>query len=904
MSKTILSTKLYLPPPRPKVVPRPRLIDRLNAGLHGKLTLMSAPAGFGKTTLVTEWISVSDIQVAWLSLDEGDSDSARFLTYIVAALKTVAPAIGTGIMNLLESPQAPPIHSLLTTLLNEIATIPQDFVLVLDDYHVLDNHEIDTALAFLIENQPPQMHLVITTREDPGLPLARLRVRGQLTELRAADLRFTPNEAAEFLNQAMGLSLSSNDIAALEQRTEGWIAGLQLAAISMQGVGEKSSFIQTFTGSHHFVLDYLIEEVLSRQPRHIHNFLLKTSILDRMCASLCDAILEDVNHSASELLESIRQANLFLIPLDNERRWYRYHHLFGDLLRKRLGESARIEINSLHIRASQWYEQHDQQSEAIHHSLAAEDFERAATMIERAWATSHSTTFQSRQLLTWMQTLPLSVYRNRPVLSTGYGWSLLNFGDLQAADERLRDAERWLATADDMGISRSEMVIADHEAFQRLPATIASARTYHALALGDVPNTIRHGQQVLSFAEENDHHQRGIATSMLGLAHWYTGNLETAYQFMSDGMESMYKLGNIHFALSSTFGLADVLLGQGRLLDAIAIYKKGLHVAESQPYMVQGIADLYMGLGDLYREQNDLETAHKYLSQSESLGEQAGLPDWRVRFCKVQARMKHISGDFDDALDLLDEAEHLYHITPVPNIQPIPAMKAHIWIKQGQINRVLSWAQEQGLSLDSDVIYLNEFDLMMLARLHIVLVENDNTANPVHDLFHLLERLLDAAEREKRMGSVIEISILQARLQWTLENREDALNGLQKALHLGEPEGYVRVFVDEGLSIKAMLAEAVARDIFPTYSQKLLASFENTSSTESSRTSQSLIDPLSERELEVLRLVAQGLSNREVSKRLFVALDTVKGHNRNIYQKLHVKRRTEAVACARELGLI
>ncbi|MEQ8676257.1 MAG: LuxR C-terminal-related transcriptional regulator [Aggregatilineales bacterium] len=903
MSTQILATKLYKPVLRPDSVLRPRLIERFNVGLHGKLTLVSAPAGCGKTTLITEWISANELQVAWLSLDEVDSDPIRFLNYIVAALQTIKPEIGKDILNLLESPQPPPIASLLTPLLNELAAIPYEFVLVLDDYHVLDSHEIDKSLAFLIDNQPPQMHLVITTREDPRLPLARLRARGQLSEIRAADLRFTTDEASEFLNTAMGLSLAPDDVAALEQRTEGWIAGLQLAAISMQGQDDVGGFIQSFTGSHHFVLDYLIEEVLSQQPTQIRDFLLKTSILERLCGSLCAAILQD-DEDALATLEHIRQANLFLIPLDNERRWYRYHHLFGDLLRKRMGESTSIKINDLHIRASHWFEQHDQPSEAIHHALIAQDFERAAGMIEQVWATLHSNTFQSRELHTWMQSLPDSVYRNRPVLSAGYGWALLNFGNPHAADERLRDAERWLSRPNATDSPELEMIIADQEAFQRLPAIIASARTYYSLALGDVPNTIKYGEQVLTLAEEDDHHRRGIATSMLGLAHWYTGNLEAAYQFMSDGMNLMYKMDNIHFALSSTFGLADVRLGQGRLLDAIAIYQKGIQVAESQPYLVQGIADLYLGLGDLYREQNNLVTAQAYLDKSEALGEQAGLPIWRTRFCKVQARMEQISGDFDTAVKFLDEAESLNYVTPLPNSQPIPALRAHIWIKQGQLNRASIWAQDRGLTLDSDVTYLNEYELMTLARLHIVLIENGDAANTIHALTNLLERLLDAAKTDKRMGSVIEISVLQARLHWSLGNREDALNGLQKALQLAEPEGYIRVFVDEGLPMKAMLSEALAQNVLPSYSRKLLAAFENASSAETSHTSQPLIDPLSDRELEVLRLVADGLSNREISKRLFVALDTIKGHNRNIYQKLQVKRRTEAVARARELGLI
>ena len=901
MLKQILATKIYIPKPRPGSVLRPRLIDRLNAGLRGKLTLVSAPAGFGKTTVVTEWMTAVDCPVAWLSLDEDDSNPVRFLRYIIATLQTIAPEIGTSILNVLESSQ-PSITSLLIPLLNEVAMMPHEMILVLDDYHMLDSKVIDEALAFLIDNQPSQMHLVITTREDPQLPLARYRVRAELNELRASDLRFTADEATEFLNQAMGLSLMPDDITALTARTEGWIAGLQLASISLQPQQNPADFIQSFTGSHHFVLDYLVEEVLNRQPLHIQDFLVKTSMLNRLCAPLCDAIMQDHNHSSETLLRDIQQANLFLVALDNERHWFRYHHLFADLLRKRLGQFANAEINVLHMRASRWYEQHNLPAEAIHHALVAQDFELAAGMIEREWAISRSTTIQNPKQQAWMQALPESVYHNRPVLSAAYGWVLLNYGEIEAADVRLRDAEYWLDNDGQLDEVTAEMIVVDETEFQRLPLTVASARTYHALALGNIPETIKYGQRVLTLAGENEHHQRGIVTSLMGLAYWWLGDLESAHQFINEGLTYMHKMGNVPFVLSNTFGLADVRMGQGRLSDAIAIYEKGLQIAESQPYVIQGIADMYAGLGGLYREQNDLNSARDYINKSEELGEQAGLPNWRVRFCKIQARMMQTMGDFDEALKLLEEAEQLYYPTPLPDIQPIATMRARVWIQQGQINSALSWAHDQQLTLDSDVRYLNEFDLMTLAKIHIALVETGNHQSSIEKLTQLLDRLLDSAEADRRMGSVIEISILQARLYWAQGHREIALTSLQWALQVAEPEGYVRIFVDEGEVMKMILSEAIKQDISSVYSRQLLVAFENFSET--SPTSQPLIDPLSERELEILQLLADGLSNHEVCEHLFIALNTVKGHNRNIYQKLQVKRRTEAVARARELGLI
>ncbi len=503
MPAPILATKLYLPPPRPNIVLRPRLIERLNEGLSAgrKLTLISAPAGFGKTTLVSEWVAGCGQPVAWLSLDEGDNDPTSFLAYLVAALQTIAANIGNGVLAILQSPQPPSIESILTTLLNEITTIPDHFVLVLDDYHVIDSKPVDEALTFLLKHLPPQMHLVITTREDPQLPLARLRARGQLTELRATDLRFTLSEAAEFLNQLMGLNLSEEDIAALETRTEGWIAGLQLAAISMQGHQDATSFIQSFTGSHHFVLDYLVEEVLGQQSESIQTFLLRTSILDRMCGALCDAVLGSPSASGQETLEYLEHANLFIVPLDNERRWYRYHHLFGELLRKRLGQSlVPGETAGLHIQASEWYEQNGFPSDAIHHAFAVKDFERVAKIAELEWPAMHAGA-QSIKWLGWMKNLPEEIIRARPVLCVNCAWAFLNAGELEAAEAKMQDAEYWLepttVTGEKSDAPSIEMIVVDEEQFKSLPVVLVAARAYHAQAIGDISGTIKYTQRVL-----------------------------------------------------------------------------------------------------------------------------------------------------------------------------------------------------------------------------------------------------------------------------------------------------------------------------------------------------------------------------------------------------------------------
>jgi LuxR family maltose regulon positive regulatory protein len=574
MPEPLLRTKLYIPPTRPNLVPRPQLIDRLNQGLHlgHKLSLVSAPAGFGKSTLVSEWVTDFDRPAAWLSLDERDNDPARFLAYFVAALQTlalsevegVAPTIGEGVLGALQTPQPPPSESILTTLLNEITAVADKFVLVLDDYHIIDAQLVDTALTFLLEHLPPQMHLVIITREDPNLPLARLRVGGQLTELRVTDLRFTLEEAARFLNQVMGLNLSAEEIGSLEIRTEGWIAGLHMAALSMQGRANSTAFIQAFTGSHHFVLDYLVEEVLQRQQPLVRSFLLQTSILARLSAPLCDAVTGQEDGKA--MLESLERDNLFVVPLDDMRQWYRYHHLFADVLQAHLMEEQPNQVSDLHLRASWWYEHNDLPSDAIRHALAAEDFDLAAGLMELAWPAMDGS-FQSTTWLDWAKALPDELVRARPVLSVGYAWSLLNIGELETGESRLRDAEHWLDTMADMSQrpedQPAKMVVVDEEQFWSLPASIALARNYLAQALGDVPGSIKYAQRALDLLPEDDYFGRGRAAVLLGLAQWASGELEEAHRSFTDAMASFQMASNILFATSFTFILADIKIAQG-----------------------------------------------------------------------------------------------------------------------------------------------------------------------------------------------------------------------------------------------------------------------------------------------------------------------------------------------------
>ncbi len=887
MSTAILATKLYIPPPRSKIVLRPRLIERLNEGMHCKLTLVSAPAGFGKTTLISEWLADSKRPVAWLSLDEGDSDPTRFLTYFVAALQTIAANIGKGVLVILQSPQPSPIESILTILLNEITTISDNFILVLDDYHLIDSQPVDQALTFMLEHLPPQMHLVIASREDPNLPLARLRARGQMTELRATDLRFAPVEAAEFLNQAMGLNLSTEEIAALEIRTEGWIAGLQLAALSMQGqeVLDATDFIKSFTGSNRFVLDYLIEEVLERQPENIQTFLLHTSILDRMCGPLCDAVLISPSASGQETLEYLDCSNLFIVPLDSERHWYRYHHLLGDLLRQRLGKPK--EFAEFHLRASQWHEENGDLGAAFLYAITAGDYSRAARLAEVAWQGMEES-FQTASWRGWVKKLPEEIIRSRPVLCVQLGWAFSLAGEPETSEIHLQNAEQAMAGA------------LEEEELKPFLGNTALVRAYNAQTQGNFAAAMKYAEQAIQLIPENDSYRRSQAAMALECCHWASGNLESAIQAIVDWMESMTRLGNHVFVVASAFGVGDLLVGMGRLSEAERTYLDALQLAARHgPEAEQITAHHHLGLSMIYRQREDDTLAAHHLKRAAELGMHTTLGDWHYRWAVAQAQLKEASGDLESALVMLDEAKRVYIQTVVPDLHPIAAMKARIHLKQGRLDKARAWAAECGLSLEDEVSYLHEFEHLTLVRMEI--------ANPLVNA--LLSRLLKAAEAQKRLGSVLEILLVQALAYEAQGNRPQALTALERALSLAEPEGYVRIFVDEGETIRLLIEKQSPHRDNPLsdYVDKLLAAFIQPVATPKLtiiRQKTDIIEPLSERELEVLKFLRTDLSGPEIAQQLIVSLNTLRTHTNNIYNKLGVNNRRAAVRRAEELDLL
>ena len=856
VTTAVLLTKLYIPQPRPEVIARPRLFERLNEGLHRKLTLVCAPAGFGKSTLVSEWVNACERPTAWLSLDEGDNDPIRFLTYLVAALQAAAPGVGEGLIPALQSPHPPPAEAVLTSLVNALTRVSQGVVLVMDDYHLVDARPVDLALNFLVDHLPPQVHLVVATREDPNLPLARLRTRGHLSEVRAADLRFTASEAAEFLNPVMGLALSAADVDALEDRTEGWIAGLQLAAISMQGHQDVTRFIQSFTGSHRFVMDYLVEEVLNQQPASIQAFLLGTSILDRLCGPLCDAVLAAPEASGQATLALIERANLFLVPLDNERRWYRYHHLFADLLRQRLHQDtaaatgdAEDQVGRLHGRASVWFEANGLEIEAFRHAAAAHDLARAEHLIEGG-----GMPLQLRgagaPVLKWLESLPEAALDARPSLWVTYAATLMFGGRHNAVEPKLRAAEAALQGAEADAATRD------------LIGRVASLRATLAVIRHDADDLIVQSRRALAYLHPDNLAVRTAATWSLGCAHQFRGDRAAASQIYHEVIATGRTSGDSLYTIAATINLGQVQESDTQLAQATATYHRVLAMVGDPPQPIG--CQAYLGLARIAYERNELPMAEQRARQYHQLTQQMESIDSFASYAILLARLHLAQGDVPAAAGILDEAEAFVRQHGFAFRMPdIAAAQVVTLLRGGHPAAADRLARTHGL---------------MLSQARVSLAQGDPSR-----ALALLEPLRQQAEARGWHDTRLNVMVVEVLAHQAQGMTDEAMTVLGDALALAEPGGLLRVFLDEGPSMVRLLPAAPAQGVTPARPG---------------------IDALSERELEVLRLVAQGLSNRDIGERLCLALSTVKGHNLNIFEKLQVRRRTEAVARARELGLV
>lgn len=902
MPSPLLETKLYVPRPRRSLVSRPRLQERLTRGAESRLTLLSAPAGFGKTTLLAEWLSAQQRSVAWLSLEESDSRPSSFWTYLVAALQTAVPAIGSSALLLLRAAQVA-IRPVLAALLNELSTVEGHICLVLDDYHLVEGPGIQDDMAYLLEHLPPQVHLVISTRADPTLSLARLRARGELVEIRAVDLRFTLDEVATLLNDSIGLDLSAHDIAVLELRTEGWVAALQLAALSMQGRDDAGAFVAGFAGDDRYIVDYLVDEVLERQPEPVRRFLVQTSVLDRLSGPLCDAVTGQSDSKA--MLESLDRANLFVVPLDDSRRWYRYHHLFADVLHAHLSDESPDEIASLHHKASGWYEQNRDLERAVRHALACGDVDRAAGMVELAIPALRMDR-QEATIRGWLDAFPDEVIRARPVLAVGFIGALMASGKFDGVEERLQDVEQRLQTTGDRdaaGMLRAEMVVVDEEELPRLPAAIQMYRAALALVRDDIPATIGYAQSAIEHAAEGDDLIRAAASALQGLALWSTGDLVAAHHAYSASVRGLQRAGHFSDVLGCSITLADIRSTQGRLTDALRTYELALRLGVGHDVPLRGTADMFVGMSQIACERGDLPTAEQYLRRAREMGEHTWLPQNPYRWRVAMAGVREAGGDLEGALDLLDEAQRVYVGDFSPNVRPVPALRARVLAAQGRLDDARAWARGAGLTAGDDVSYIREFEHITLAMVLLAQYRTQRSERSINDAEGLLQRLLEAAEAAQRTGSVIEILALQALAHHARGDIAAALAPLERAASLAEAEGYVRVFLSHGPPMHALLRTAAKQNSPGHYVHRLrLACNDNTVPTR--RVRQSLVEPLSGRELDVLRLLGSDLNGPDIARELVVSVNTLRTHTKSIYAKLGVNSRRAAVREGAQLNLL
>ncbi len=917
MPTSLLTTKLYIPPPRLALVPRPRLVERLNAGLDTacKLMLVSAPAGFGKTTLLSEWIySVETAEqaiptlFAWLSLDKGDNDPTRFWTYVVAALREVRLDIGAAALTILQSPatgsvphdQVEWIETILTDLINELAEAsPAPLVMVLDDLHLVENSQIHAELVFLMEHLPPHIHLVVSSRADPPWPLARWRARRQVTELRSEDLRFTFVEAAAFLS-LLKLDLAPTDVAALEERTEGWIAGLQMAAISMQTrkqapeTSDLTGFVQAFTGSHRFVLDYMIEEVLNQQSPDVHEFLLQTSILERMSAPLCDAVTERTDSQA--MLTRLDRANLFLVPLDDRRRWYRYHHLFADLLRSRL-EMEPDESSQLHHRASEWYERNGLIAEAVSHAFAGGDIEHVARLAAAnalAMVDHGELTTLAQWLAQWdARALPGEVTRSQPWLHIARAWVLAYTGPLDHIEALLGDAENSLPPSDR---NADECRLAGHA---------ATIRAYIAWLRNEGQRCVDYAHAALDQLPQNDM-ARGLAATMLGSALANMGKLKESIRASEQALAICQAAGNTHVAMLAMSDHAYILLMQGRLHEAAAACRRVLDVGEQRSHL-PAAGSVYSILSAVLREWNDLEEAVRCARQGLELGERWGQTDTLTVNYTYLGSVLLAMGDMDGAAEAIEKAKRVAHGLSPWFDAVVLADEAHLALARGDIAAASRWAQANEAMLNDEpaLSYCPEY--LVLARTFVALGKLD-------DALRFLARFLSMAEAAGAGLFIVRILVLQAVVWQAQGKRDKALTALGRALELGEPEGLVRAFVDEGEPVRLLISDfrlRITDHNLKSYTDKLLAAFGLEPETTqvkglypSSFIPHPLIEPLSERELEVLRLLGRHLSSVEMADVLVISANTVRSHIKSIYGKLDVHQRDAALERAKELGLL
>ena len=905
----LLATKLHVPRPQPGYVPRPRLAAALDEGLDRRLVLVCAPAGFGKTALLAHWAQSGNQPVAWLSLDAADNDPARFWRHVVAALDRARPGTGERVGPLLGPPAPRSYEGLVTALINELASGPGDgeLLLVLDDYHLIDARQVHAPLEFLLEHPPPGLHLVLAGRSDPPLPLARLRAGRQLAELRISDLRFTAEEAGSLLAGAIGADLPADTVTALAARTEGWAAGLQLAALSLRGQADPAGFVAAFSGTHRYVLDYLAQEVLEGQSEQVREFLLQTSVLERLSAGLCDAV---TGHADSQtMLEQVERANLFLVPLDEVRGWWRYHQLFADLLRARLQQQRPSQVPALHRAAATWCQEHGFASDAVHHAIAAGDAALAARLIERR-ADALLLRNEDVTVQRWVAALPAELVRSRPRLCLTQAYLALDGGGLAAAGPPLDAAEcAFVAAADEpfepsVGTAASLLV--------NVPAAIALLRAYLAELRGDADSMAAFASQALAALGQGEWTLESVTRVQLAVADWLRGRLEEAERALVSITARWQETGERAFALRWYYLLGQVQRAQGRLDAAVGTYRQALEIGAPPDRPALPSAGIgYGGLAEVAYQRNELDAALRYVTEAIAHCQRLTYTQPLAASLVTLAWIRQAGGDEAGAIKAMDEAER---VAPGPSVadpfNPVPAQRARLLLAQGDVAAAARWAEQHGLSAADQPIYQREREHLVLAR---VLLAQDRASLALS----LLERLLAAAVSQRRTGSIIEIRALQSLALAAVGDENAAVDALAEALTLAYPPGYIRVFADAGAPMGTLLARLIAaqraehgaaRAVPVDFVGKVVRAFgQRHGAPPGPRAAAAvlgLVEPLTARELEVLALLAAGAPNQAIAGRLVISLDTAKKHVSHVLGKLGAANRTEAVTRGRQLGLI
>ena len=893
MSTPLLTTKLYTPPPRRNLVARPRLIKRLDDGRHRKLTLVSAPAGYGKTTLISDWVAHSKDQVAWLSLEEEDKNFVRFISYLVAALQQIEDGIGSDVQTITQSSQSPQVDHLITMLLNEIDACGLEFILVLDDYHLIPNQEIFDAIDFILTHLPPGMHLVLIGRVDPPLSLSRLRVGGQITEIRQNDLRFTNTEVSAFINDLMGLNLSGEDINALEVRTEGWIASLQLAALSLQGRDDKQAFVTAFSGSHHYVIDYLVDEVMSRQSQEVQKFLSQTSVLSRFCAPLSDDVL-GISDS-KRIIHDIDEANLFLIHLDDERKWYRYHHLFAEFLNQHLQEREPQNVFELHRRASLWFEQNGFLAEAINHALQGEDFTRAAMLVESVGPDMMMRS-EFDQLTSWLDAMPNELVENWPWLCIIRAWMYDRWAQFDVGEQYLQYAEAAL-NSDSSPVSEEDENI--------IRGQISAIRALYSLKKGQIPESIEFSNQALDYLPDN-YFNRGVAYFSLGWAKNEQGDFSGAIQAYDEGRRASLAAGNQILAQVIILDIGKIQYLQGNLHQAAETFREAIGFKyEKSEIKIPYASSASISLANILREWNELDAARSHLEEGIEIGLASRIVDAVAAGYASMAMVALAQSDLEAAIQSCKKSERM--VKDIPDLETDTLTKTldsqvRLLISQDKLSEAARNIKERGLRVDTKIKYIADFEHIILARLLVHSGRANSSLQDLSDAHKLLEEILQMASLVGYLSLRIEALALQA-LAFDGQGKHDqASTSLEEALTLAEPEGFTRTFVDEGEHMKVMLRQAFTRNISKAYVSKLLGAFEPQKVIQGP-TSQQLIEPLTDRELEVLRLLSTELSGPEIAQELSVSLNTMRTHTKSIYSKLNVNNRLAAVRVARELSI-